>query len=467
MGYSITNKVDFSSITPLNYPEVGSFIVGIDIDNRLKQMDSNGLIESVGITGDTGSPGTNGTDGIDATIITGGTANDNAGTATFFDNSGGTFTVTGFTSASGVTGEYNIIAEFLETDDISPSEINWSFPGLKKIISGGVFLGGSFITETISFPDLEFIDIPEEGFYIEFAPKLTSISMPKLTKVVGDFYIDEFIGKYQNFSIDLGALEEVIGGTFAIAEGVLIESINLSSFTRTHLFGLAYNPFLEEIIIGNQLNSPQVIVFANALSVDNVDDILNKIDVNGLSTGNTSWYTFDYMYGGNGFSVGQIIEGATSGDTAEVFINNGSNLTVEILTGSFNNGDYFGSNVGTNAVITSPPAQVPLTLLLDQFLFKSVIDYNTLTNGKFSITEGVSGMPSADSGQIITDDGSQMMVFGGSGTFQVGDTITGNNGATAVITAVTNTTIGNASPSAAGLVSKANLEAKGWTVLVN
>ena len=77
-------------------------------------------------------------------------------------------------------------------------------------------------------------------------------------------------------------------------------------------------------------------------------------------------------------------------------------------------------------------------------------------------------MPSGDSGIIATDNGNQMIVWNSTnGLFTIGDTLTGSNGATAIITAATNTFVGNGIPSVAGLTSKANLEAKGWLVIVN
>lgn len=50
MGQFVTNEVDFSAITSLNYPNPGLFILGMDVDGAFKMMDSTGAISHIGGT---------------------------------------------------------------------------------------------------------------------------------------------------------------------------------------------------------------------------------------------------------------------------------------------------------------------------------------------------------------------------------------------------------------------------------
>ena len=47
MGNIITTPFDFSSVTPLDYPPIGSHLMAIDLDGQLKKMDSDGVITFV------------------------------------------------------------------------------------------------------------------------------------------------------------------------------------------------------------------------------------------------------------------------------------------------------------------------------------------------------------------------------------------------------------------------------------
>ncbi len=100
------------------------------------------------------------------------------------------------------------------------------------------------------------------------------------------------------------------------------------------------------------------------------------------------------------------------------------------------------------------------------------IAYDTLV-GAFQIGETITGGTSGATTVITSDSGSEMEGNTVLGIFQTGETITGGtSGATAntigVAGAPLNLTGGtNSAPSAAGLVSKANLVAKGWNVTNN
>jgi hypothetical protein len=48
MGQIVTNTVDFSALTPDDYPFVNCFIIGLDTDFLLKKMDSNGVVTIIG-----------------------------------------------------------------------------------------------------------------------------------------------------------------------------------------------------------------------------------------------------------------------------------------------------------------------------------------------------------------------------------------------------------------------------------
>ncbi len=100
------------------------------------------------------------------------------------------------------------------------------------------------------------------------------------------------------------------------------------------------------------------------------------------------------------------------------------------------------------------------------------IAYDTLV-GTFQIGETITGGTSGATTVITSDRGSEMEGNTVLGIFQTGETITGGtSGATAntigFAGAPLNLTGGtNSAPSAAGLVSKSNLQAKGWNVQTN
>jgi len=128
MAKFITDKIDFTSITSENYPQVGSFIFGFDMsDDIFKKMDSNGVVTIIGGTsGSTDNLWSAGT-GTNSVVLVNSTnvANGNYATA---EGSG--------TTASGITSHAEGSDTIAEGNYSHAEGLNTSASGLASHAEG-------------------------------------------------------------------------------------------------------------------------------------------------------------------------------------------------------------------------------------------------------------------------------------------------------------------------------------------
>jgi hypothetical protein len=265
----------------------------------------------------------------------------------------------------------------LQANDIMPSI------SLPELISGGIAVDTCPLMVSISAPKLALGSVVSAvsnpllpsflfpllssavGFGVQNNLLLTSVSVPLLASVTDTGTALQVTDNPILPSVAFPSLSYV-GGTFTVQNNLILDTITLGAATL-EFFNVNFS--------------------GNALTQVSVDDILNQLDVKGLTN---NVITFDTPSGT--FQVGETITGSISLATGVVVWNNGSGqLRVRI------------------------------------------------TSGAFQLAETITGGTSLATGNTTAIDFPSLDLTGGT----------------------------NATPSAAGLVSKANLVAKGWTVTTN
>ncbi len=285
---------------------------------------------------------------------------------------------------------------------------------LPEMISGGVYLIANPLVESVSLPKL----VLGTTVAVDGSPALVSISAPLLSSAISDtegldgggagasdcplltaisypsLLISGSIIIRSNAiltTINVPLLESVsfIDGTLNIEFNPSILSVSLPALTYTaNLFDIQNNDALQTISLGGATLEFFNIQFdGNALTQAGVDDILNQLDIKGLTNNVIS---FDTPTGA--FQEGETITGSISLATGVILWDNGSSqLRIRV------------------------------------------------TSGAFQLAETITGGTSGATGNTIQIDFPSLNLTGGT----------------------------NATPSAAGLVSKASLVAKGWGISNN
>ncbi len=272
-----------------------------------------------------------------------------------------------------------------------------------------------------------------------FVPSLNLVGLKKI-------YTPNY-GDNQGYAIN-------IGGT-----GTIVSTVNMPDLTEVYgnvIFGI--NASL------TSFTAPSLTLVTEFFVISETNSLLATINISALTTilgegigiSNTAITTLN------------LAALTTVGAGAEIVVANNALLTTITLNPALNC-VYF---VLQNNALTQANVDAILALVDAGGVTRVVIDYDTLV-GTFAVGETITGGTSGATAVIVSDSGSHIVGNTVLGTFVTGETITGGTStATANTTGVTLSLLQldggtNATPSAAGLVSKASLVAKGWNVTNN
>ncbi len=245
-----------------------------------------------------------------------------------------------------------------------------------------------------------------------------------------------------------------IGGT-----GTIVSTVNMPDLNEVYgnaIFGI--NDLL------TSFTAQSLTVVTGAIDISGNNLLLATIGVSDLTTVGTGLSIV-----GTAITTLNLSALTTFSAAGSIFqVQNNTLLTAITLNPALNCTNYvFSGNALTQANVDAI-----LALVDAGGVTRVVIAYNTLV-GTFAVGETITGGTSAATAVIVSDNGSEIVANTVLGTFVNGETITGGTStATAVSTVVLLSRLQldggtNATPSAAGLVSKASLVAKGWNVSNN
>ncbi len=315
---------------------------------------------------------------------------------------------------------------------------------------------------------------------------LSTISFPDLRTLIGGVYfVDDETGSMTFISFPQLENVTITGDSFIFANMLFVTNIDLpklKNFTTVDGGVMAFDtlPSLTELNFPQLLSAPLLFVGDNTLMTSFSAPLLNTLEVL-IIVDNPALTTIDLseLASITSSAEGSLTISGTAVTTltfpllvyvAEVFVISGNTLLTSITLAS----EFACPNINvTNNALSQASVDAILSILNTNGITVNFLEYDTLV-GEFEADELITGGTSGATATLILDNGSgQFRVNKISGTFQVGETITGEtSGATANTVSITTPALGleggtNSAPSAGGLISKASLVAKGWTVTNN
>ncbi len=137
--------------------------------------------------------------------------------------------------------------------------------------------------------------------------------------------------------------------------GAKITSLDLSSLVFSYNFNVQFNVLLTNITLNPAINCTSIGFAGNALTQTNVDAILSLVDAGGVTK-----VVIDYDTLVGTFVVGETITGGTSGATAVIVSDNGSEIVANTVLGTFVNGETI---TGGTSAATANTTSVTLSFI--------------------------------------------------------------------------------------------------------
>ncbi len=211
---------------------------------------------------------------------------------------------------------------------LNPYITSLNLVGLEKIYpaNGAEAISGNFsMIQGLSMPD-----ITESYGSISFyeAANIAVFSAPKLTTIKGGLSLS-FASSLAEINISSLRTAEYVS-----VNSALITTVDISNLTGTDFLSINSCSLLTSLTIGTALNCSSIDFYGNALTEESVDAILENMDVSEFSQVVMS---YDTLVGT--FDIGEIVTGGTSGATAVITLNDGTEIIANSVLGVFEVGE--------------------------------------------------------------------------------------------------------------------------------